>query len=168
MNGIEKTKQLVIDAFLAGILFAVQIALMHLPNVELVSLLTILYTCIFGKQVIVILAVFIILEGLVYGFGIWWISYLYIWYLLAGGAWILRKMQSPDWGYAVLSGVFGLSFGFLCSLPYLSGGIGAMLSWWISGILFDIIHGISNLVIAFILFRPLGRVLRECKIRGNR
>lgn len=168
MNRIEKTKQLVIDAFLAGILFAVQIALMHLPNVELVSLLTILYTCIFGKQIIVILAVFIMLEGLVYGFGIWWISYLYIWYLLAGGAWILRNMQSPDWGYAVLSGVFGLSFGFLCSIPYLSGGIGAMLSWWISGILFDIIHGISNLVIAFVLFRPLGRVLRECKIRGNR
>lgn len=168
MSRMEKTKQLVVDAFLAGLLFVVQIALMHLPNIELVSLLTILYTCIFGKQIIVILAVFIMLEGLVYGFGIWWISYLYIWYLLAGGAWLLRKMQSPDWGYAVLSGMFGLSFGFLCSIPYLSGGIGAGISWWISGILFDIIHGISNLVIAFVLFRPLGRVLRECKIRGNR
>lgn len=168
MSRMEKTKQLVVDAFLAGILFAVQIAMMHLPNIELVSLLTIVYTCIFGKQIIVILAVFVMLEGLVYGFGIWWVSYLYIWYLLAGSAWILRKMQSPDWGYAVLSGVFGLSFGFLCSLPYLSGGIGAALSWWISGILFDIIHGISNLVIAFVLFRPLGRVLCECKIRGER
>lgn len=168
MSRTGKTKQLVTDAFLAGILFALQVALMHLPNMELVSLLTMLYTVIFGKRVVIILTVFIMLEGLVHGFGVWWISYLYIWYLLAGGAWILRKMQAPDWGYAILSGIFGLSFGFFCSIPYLSGGIGAALSWWISGIPFDIIHGISNLVIAFLLFRPLGRVLRECKIWESR
>lgn len=168
MSRTEKTRRLVTNAFLAGILFVVQVALMHLPNIELVSLLVMLYTLLFGKQIIGILAVFVVLEGILYGFGIWWISYLYIWGILAGGTWLLQRMKMPNWSYAVLSCVFGLSFGFFCAIPYLSGGIGAALSWWISGIPFDIIHGISNLVIAFLLFRPLGRVLRECKIWESR
>lgn len=69
MSRTGKTKQLVTDAFLAGILFALQVALMHLPNIEMVSLLIVLYTVIFEKRAVIILAVFIMLEGLVYGFG---------------------------------------------------------------------------------------------------
>lgn len=166
MNGIEKTRRLVTDAFLAGILFVVQVALVHLPNVELVSLLVMLYTRLFGKRIIEILAVFVVLEGILYGFGIWWISYLYIWEILAGGTWILKKMQMPKWSYAVLSCIFGLSFGFFCAIPYLSGGVGAAVSWWISGIPFDVIHGISNFIVALILFQPLEQILKKCRAWG--
>ena len=41
-----------------------------LPNVELVSLLTILFTLVFRRRVLGALAVFLMLEGLLYG-GIW-------------------------------------------------------------------------------------------------
>ena len=51
-----------------------------LPNVELVSLLTILFTLVFRRRVLGALAVFLMLEGLLYGgFGLWWLMYLYVW-----------------------------------------------------------------------------------------
>lgn len=67
-----KTKELVRDAFLAAILLVLQVSLSWLPNVELVSLLLILYTLVFRRHVWFILYVFVILEGLIYGFGLWW------------------------------------------------------------------------------------------------
>ena len=160
---MKRTRQIIADGFLAAVLFALQIALSHLPNIEMVSLMVIVYTLVFGKRVLHILSVFTILEGMFYGFGVWWISYLYIWPLLAGAAAVLKKFHAPDWAYGILSCFFGFSFGFLCSLPYISGGIGALFAWWISGIPFDVVHGISNLVINLVLFKPIRRILILCR-----
>ena len=44
---MEQTKEIVIDGFLAAVLFALQIALIHFPNIEMVSLMVILYTLVF-------------------------------------------------------------------------------------------------------------------------
>lgn len=158
-----QTKELVIDGLLAALLVVLQAALAQIVNVELVSLAVMLYTLTRGKRVLSIVLVFTLMEGVLYGFGVWWLSYLYIWPLLAGLTWILKLLHAPVWGYAVLSCLFGFSFGFLCSLPYLAGGVSAMMSWWVSGIPYDILHGISNLVIALFLFRPFQKLLNLCK-----
>ncbi len=150
------------DGLFAAVLFALQVSMLHLPNIELVSLMVILYTLVLGKRVLNILITFTILEGVFHGFGIWWVSYLYIWPILAGLTALLRQFDAPDWGYGILSCLFGLSFGFLCSLPYIAGGPGAMFAWWIAGIPFDLVHGISNLIIGLVLFRPAKRILGFC------
>ncbi len=150
------------DGLFAAVLFALQVSMLHLPNIELVSLMVILYTLVLGKRVLNILITFTILEGVFHGFGIWWVSYLYIWPILAGLTALLRQFDAPDWGYGILSCLFGLSFGFLCSLPYIAGGRGAMFAWWIAGIPFDLVHGISNLIIGLVLFRPAKRILGFC------
>ncbi len=150
------------DGLFAAVLFALQVSMLHLPNIELVSLMVILYTLVLGKRVLNILITFTILEGVFRGFGIWWVSYLYIWPILAGLTALLRQFDAPDWGYGILSCLFGLSFGFLCSLPYIAGGPGAMFAWWIAGIPFDLVHGISNLIIGLVLFRPAKRILGFC------
>ena len=108
------------DGLFAAVLFALQVSMLHLPNIELVSLMVILYTLVLGKRVLNILITFTILEGVFHGFGIWWVSYLYIWPILAGLTALLRQFDAPDWGYGILSCLFGLSFGFLCSLPYIA------------------------------------------------
>ncbi|MCI8838660.1 MAG: hypothetical protein HFG74_11485 [Hungatella sp.] len=159
---MSRTRQTAADGLLAAVLFALQISLIHLPNIELVSVMVIVYTLVLGKRVLNILAVFTILEGMFHGFGIWWISYLYIWPVLAGLTVLLKKWGAPDWGYGILSCLFGFSFGFLCSLPYIAGGWGAVFAWWISGIPFDVVHGISNLVIGLVLFKPVKKVLNLC------
>ncbi len=137
-------------------------ALAFLPNIELVSLLVILFTVTFTWRVVGALAVFLLLQGLLYGFGLWWFMYLYIWPLLALLAWLFRWMKHA-WQWAILSGLFGLAFGTLCSLVYLSQGFSWMLSWIISGFPFDVTHAIGNFIAALLLYLPLRKALEALK-----
>lgn len=159
------TKELVRDAFLAALLLVLQISMAWLPNIELVSLLLILYTLVFRRRVWIILYVFVALEGLIYGFGLWWFSYLYVWAVLCAAAFLISKNGPPRaFSAALLAGIYGMLFGLLCAVSYLfTGGPGAALAWWTAGIPFDIIHGISNFAITFLLFDPLYRLLGRLK-----
>lgn len=159
---MNRNRRLAMDGVLTAILFVSQVAIAYLPNIELVSLLVITYTLVLGKRVLPILVAFTLLEGILYGFGIWWVSYLYIWPILSCLTWVMKKFHAPDWGYAYLSCGFGLGFGFLCSFPYFAGGFSAAFSYWIAGIPFDLIHGAANLVIALTLFPSVKRILRTC------
>ena len=102
---------------------------------------------------------FVGVECLIWGMGIWVIMYLYIWPLLCILTLFLKKQRSA-WFWAVFSGIYGLMFGGLCSLVYLGfGGIKTAFAWWIAGIPYDILHGISNFVLMLILYRPIRKVL---------
>jgi energy-coupling factor transport system substrate-specific component len=151
----RKTRDIALAGAFGALLFVAQVALSFLPNIELVSILVIVYTLVFQGQVIWTLGVFILLEGLVYGFGTWWVSYLYLWPALAGLTWLFRNMQS-SLGWAILAAAYGLGFGALCAIPYLlTGGWTAGLSYWVSGIPFDLAHCGGNFVAALALYRPL-------------
>lgn len=133
--------------------------LAFLPNVELVSLLTILFTLVFRKRVIGALGVFLLLEGVLYGFGLWWLMYLYIWPLLALLTWFFRWMKH-SWQWALFSGIYGLAFGSLCALVYLPmGGLSMMIAWIISGLTFDLFHAGGNFLLALLLYHPLRKAL---------
>ncbi len=152
---ILSTRALITGGLLAALVYALQVAMAGLPNIEPVSLLVILYTLSFPALTPYILAVFIVLEGFTFGFGIWWVNYLYIWPLLAIGAHLLRRSDSALL-WAVYSGAFGLGFGALCAIPWaITGGIAAGFAYWISGIPFDIAHCIGNFVLMLALYRPL-------------
>ena len=80
---------------------------------------------------------------MLYGFGLWWVMYLYAWPLLALFTRVFFRMDSALF-WAMFSGVFGLFFGLLCSVPYffvglagggLSQGLVQMFSWWIARII---------------------------------
>ncbi|MEG0878028.1 MAG: hypothetical protein RSF00_05050 [Oscillospiraceae bacterium] len=151
-----RAKKLALGAVLAAILMVAQVVLSFLPNIELCSLLIILYTLCFTPAVAVwAVAVFVILQGLLYGFGIWWFSWLYIWPVLILFAWLFRRNTSAVL-WAVIAGVFGLCFGALCALPYfITGGFYAGISYWFAGIPFDIAHCVGNFVLTLVLFKPL-------------
>lgn len=150
-------------ALLGVLLWAAQVALAVLPNIELVSLLILLYMQAFPRAGAGAVGVFILLEGLLYGFGIWWVNYLYIWPLLALCCWLLRG-ERPVAVFAALLGGFGLIFGALCALPYLLvGGWTAGFAYWVAGIPFDIAHCLGNVVATLLLYRPLLRCLRQLR-----
>lgn len=135
-------------------------AMAFLPNFEPVSLLVILFTLSFGWRMgLGAVAVFLGAEGLLYGFGTWWVMYLYIWPLLWGLVWLFRWMKR-GWQWAFLSGLFGLAFGTLCSLVYLPvGGVKMAFSWIASGLPFDAAHAVGNFLLMFVLYHPLRRAL---------
>ena len=148
-------KELVVLALIGAITMALKVAMASLPNIEPVTLLIICTTLVFGWKSLYSASIYILLEGLLYGFGIWWFSYLYIWPLLV----VVTMLAKPSRSYIVLvciAALFGLAFGALCSIPFfITGGWGAGVSYWISGIPFDLLHLIGNAVLAALLLKPL-------------
>lgn len=144
-------------------------ALSFLPNIELTSFWIIMFMRYFGKKTYLVIPAFILFEGCIYGFGLWWLMYLYTWPILAFITWIFKKQESVIF-WSVLSSLFGLSFGFLCSIPYFfiglsSGGVKSGLTtqftWWVAGIPWDIVHGVGNFVLMMILFIPISKVMKR-------
>lgn len=160
-------RQLALFAMLGAMMFAGKMVMAHVPNVEPVSLLVMLLAVCCGWRGLYAVAVYVLLEIVVWGVNLWALSYLYVWALLFVAARLLWRMESSlSWG--LLSGFFGLGFGALCAVPYLViGGWAAAVSWWVSGIPWDLIHGVGNFVMAFFLFKPLRRRLTQlCRDAG--
>ena len=160
------SQQVVLCALLAAMMAALQTAMAFLPNIEPVSLLILVYALVFGRQVFYIVYTFVLLEGLIYGFHLWWLTYLYIWALWA--LVVLLIARGKDRGpllWAVASGAFGLSFGALDAIPYLAGGPMAALSRWTAGIPFDLFHCVGNFVLTLTLERPLYQLLSRLRDR---
>lgn len=167
------------DIALIGMMTAVievsKLALSFLPNVELVTFWIIMFTLFFGPKVIYSILVFILIEISIYGIQTWVIMYLYMWPMLALLVYLFRKSNSV-WFYSILSGLYGLFFGAFCSIPYIvigtvDGGIRSGLlmafNWWVAGIPFDILHGISNFVLMLVLYVPVRALLNLLRYRHH-
>ncbi|NLZ83426.1 MAG: hypothetical protein GX915_07165 [Clostridiales bacterium] len=163
-----KIKDIVIIGMMGAILVGIQVAmgLLPIPNLELVSLLIITFTLVFGYRTLYIIYIFVLLEGFFYGFGPWWVNYMYVWTILFFVANFFRKREEPIF-WAIISSVFGLSFGALCSIPYfITGGSPSGIAYWVSGIPFDIIHSVGNFIVALFLFKPIYRILNKLGNNG--
>jgi len=158
----SKTKEIVFMGIMTAVVFTGQIAMGFLPNIEIVTLLFILYTLFLGKKVFLIIYAFVLLEGIYYGFGLWWFNYLYVWTILAILVLIFRSQESV-WFWSIFSGFFGLSYGALCSIIYLFiGGVNTAFAYWVSGLGFDVLHCIGNVAVCLVLYKPLRYVLDKC------
>ncbi len=154
-------KELALFSMLGALTFAAKYVMSFLPNIEPVSLMVMLFAVTFGWKCLYPVYLYVAMEILFYGLGIWNINYLYIWAILAAAAYVARKMQHPL-GWALLSGVFGLLFGALCGIvDVFIGGFPYAIAKWVSGIPFDILHCAGNFVIALLLFKPLGRLMAD-------
>ena len=149
----------VLYGVLGALTFALQVVMAPLPNIEPVSLLVMLFAVIFGWKSLYSIYVFVVMEVLFHGLGIWNINYLYIWTVLALAAIFMRRMESPL-AWAILSAVYGLCFGALCGIvDIFIGGFGYAVTKWISGIPFDILHCCGNFALALVLWKPLRALL---------
>lgn len=172
----KKFKLTAQDIALIGVMVAIievcKVAMSYLPNIELTTFWVIMFSLFFGWKILFVIPVFILIEGCMYGFGLWWVMYLYAWPLLALIAYLNRKQESV-WFWSILSSVFGLFFGLLCAIPYVvigavDGGLGnglyAGFTWWVAGIPFDITHAIGNFVLMLVLYKPVRKVMRRVSV----
>jgi energy-coupling factor transport system substrate-specific component len=147
---------------LGALTFAAKYAMSALPNIEPVSLMVMLFAVTFGAKALFPIYLYVGLEILFFGLGLWNFNYLYIWAILALMAWFVRRMEHPL-GWAMLSGVYGLLFGLLCApVDAVIGGFAYAGAKWVSGIPFDLAHCAGNFVIALLLFKPMRKLL--CKL----
>ena len=161
-------RELTLFGVLGALTFAAKYVMSALPNIEPVSLMVMLFAVVFGRKCLYPIYLYVMLEFLFYGLNLWSINYLYIWVVLALGAYLLRKMEHPL-GWAILSGTFGLLFGALCGIvDVFIGGFGYAVAKWVSGIPFDISHCIGNFVIALLLFKPMRQLMQKLYTRMGR
>lgn len=161
-------REILLLGLFSAILLVVQVALAFIPNIELVSFFIIIYTLVLGTKVFYPIYVFAAVEGLIYGFGIWWISYLYIWSILALIVLLFRKNEQPFF-WAIVSGIYGLMFGALTAIPTLfAGGLGMAVTYWVNGIVFDLLHCGGNVIAAALLFKPLYHLMKRLYLRENK
>lgn len=156
-------KELCILSILGAIVFVGKFICTSLPNIHPVALFIIAITIVYGAKAFYSVVIYIAIEILVYGFGVWSMAYLYIWFVLVALVLLFRDTQSRV-VWTVLAALHGFCFGAMCAIPYLFiGGWAAAFSYWVAGISFDLIHGVSNAVICFFLLDPLVKLLERLK-----
>lgn len=149
-------------ALMGAILYTAQIALSFLPNIEIVTLLVVIFTKNFGREGTAACFVYVLLTALTAGFGLWWYTYLVVWPLFSLIVYALRKVES--WFiWAGINGAFGLCFGAIFAIPYIFVSTSYALTYWISGIPFDITHCIGNFAVAMILGKPIDQSVKLIK-----
>lgn len=160
-----RVRELVELALLTALTVAGKEMMNVLPNIHPVTLFFLLGVLLYGRRALYAAVAFSLIEIALYGVST--LPYLYIWPLLVLTALPFRRQTSPlFWG--VFSGIFGLSFGAMCAIPYLfAGGWAAMVSYWVAGIPFDLVHGLSNAAVSALLLMPLYRVCRRFSVVGK-
>lgn len=159
--GKLSTRELCILSLMGALMFASQLAMAGLANIHIIAPFIIVCCAVFAWKAMYAVLLFVMLEALVWGLGLWVISYIYMWPLLAVVAILIHKNESAL-VWAVLAAVHGLLFGAGCAIPYLFiGGWEMAFSYWISGIPFDLLHCGGNFVLTLILYKPLKRVMER-------
>lgn len=163
-NGV--TLRIVRCGLMGAMLLAVKVALGSIPNCEMVTLLLILFAKTYGKDAYWAAAVFNLCELAYWGFGMWWVSYLYVWNLLVFLTLRLKSRIGDDFlMWAVFSAVFGLFFGSMFAVAYIPISANTAWAYWISGLPWDLWHGICNFVLMIALYKPLTMALNRINNR---
>lgn len=162
-----KISQITRIAVLGALLYAAQVVLSPLPNIEIVTLLVVVFTRNLGKEGTLACFVYVCLTAITWGFGLWWFTYLIIWPSFSLIVYKLRKTDS--WIiWAIINAVFGLCFGAIFAIPYIFVSPAYALTYWISGIPFDIAHCTGNFIMAILLGKVLdtamARIVKKIKI----
>ena len=146
---------------LAALTFGAKMVMSMLPNIEPVSLMIMIFAVVFGKKGLYPMYVYVALEFLFWGFGLWNINYLYVWLILFVVARLLRNMDSPI-GWAILSGTFGLCFGALCGIvDIFIGSWSYAVTKWVAGLNFDLWHCAGNFAITLFAFKPMRKLTEK-------
>lgn len=160
---MNSTKKLTLYAILTAILIISKEVLAFLPNIELVTFLLMLYALYLDVWGITLISVvFCFAQMALYGTGMWTISYFMIWPLYS---WITYWMRNYLTGHylrmAIVSLIFGLSFGLLTAIPYFMLSISAGWSYFVRGLIFDLVHGVGNFIIMIVLYDPISPVMER-------
>jgi len=156
-----KPRDIALISLLSASITAGKFVLSFIPNVEIVTLLFIVYTVSFGlKRSLLVSVVFVTTEILIYGFSTWVIGYYFVWPVLILVTWMMKSRIKSEYGYAAIAGIHGCLFGaYFAVVESIFYGWAYGFSYWLKGILFDGIHGASNYIIALLLFKPLSRIV---------
>lgn len=161
--------EMTLFAMFAAMMLVSKLLMEFLPNMHLLSMFTILLTVVYRKKALIPIYLYVLLNGIVAGFAMWWIPYLYVWTALWAVAMLLPKNMNKTAQaivYPILCALHGLCFGVLYA-PFqalmFSFNLEQTVAWVVAGLPFDITHAVSNLVAGLLIY-PLSLLLKKLNI----
>lgn len=146
-------------------MYASKIALEWAPNIHLLGVFTIAFTVVYRKKALYPIYTYVLLNGMLAGFSLWWYPHLYLWLVLWAVVMLLPQNLPSGRAaiiYMLLCSVHGFLYGILY-VPFQALAFGlnleGMLAWIAAGLPFDLIHGVSNFFCG-ILIMPMVHALR--------
>lgn len=162
-------KEMIVFSLLGAIMFISKQLLEFLPNIHMLGMLTMVYTLVYRKKALIPIYVFVLLEGVLAGFAMWWIPYLYLWTVLWGITMLLPK-NMPDKVavpvYAAVCALHGLIYGTLYA-PFQALWMGftfkSTIAWIIAGLPWDGVHALGNLAFGTMIV-PFTKLFRKLEL----
>ncbi|AHI53495.1 cobalamin adenosyltransferase [Spiroplasma sabaudiense Ar-1343] len=138
-------------------------ALALVPNIELVTFLLSFAALVFPVLMVLgIITVFTFIEVFIYSYGVanWMLLYLVAWPMLVLIVLLLRKAIKWNWIiFVIINTLFGFAFGLIDAtlnfFVWFNFDFPVTVAYYLRGITFDIIHGVGNCLISFILYKPV-------------
>ncbi len=158
--------ELTIFAMLGALMYCSKLIMEWAPNIHLLGMFIMVFTVVYRKKALIPIYIFVFMTGLFNGFSVWWIPYVYIWAVLWALTMLLpKKMPTAAKAvvYPLVCALHGFAYGTLYApAQALMFGFNfeQTLAWILSGIPFDIIHGISNFA-AGLMILPLVNLLAK-------
>lgn len=163
-------RDMIIFAMFGSMMFALKIAMEALPNIHPLGMFIMLLTVVYRVKALIPIYIYVLLDGLFHGFGVWWVPYIYIWAMLWGMTMLLPRKMKPAVAalvYPAVCGLFGLLFGALyapAQAILFKMSFKQTLAWIAMGLPFDITHAVANAAMGCLVL-PLSKVL--LKLEGK-
>ncbi|MBQ9079680.1 MAG: hypothetical protein IJY27_01260 [Clostridia bacterium] len=148
---------MIIFAMFGAMMFCSKFIMEGLPNVHPLAMFIVMLTVVYRSRALIPLYVYVLLDGLRWGFSVSWLPYLYVWLPLWCAAMLLPR-TAPKWlkaiMYPAIATLHGLLFGTLYApaQALLFGfSFKQMMAWIIAGLPYDVIHAIGNLVMGLLI-----------------
>lgn len=156
------TKDIVLVALMAAVLFASKQALAFLPNVEAVTFLIILFTAVFGfKRGFAAVLIFVLIDNLLWGFGYYSVSHFIQFPGIAAlTALVSRKGIKNEYVYTAVAFVMVVFFGIHSTLLDCAVLGGPFWARYAAGFLFYAAEILSACLLTLFAFKPLYKVLK--------
>ena len=159
-------REMCIFSMLAALMFSSKLIMELLPNVHLLGMFVCVCAVVFRSKGLIPIYIFVLISGIYYGFATWWLAYLYIWAVLFFAVMLIPKRISPRAAsvvYPIVCALHGALYGVLYAptQALLYGfDFKQTVAWIISGLPFDLIHGVSNLFVGTLIL-PFSILLRR-------
>lgn len=159
-------RETAVFGMLGAVMYVSKMIMELAPNIHLLGVFTIAFTIVYRKKALYPIYVYVLLNGALSGFGTWWIPYLYIWTILWGIVMLLpQKMPKKvkPLVYMVVCALHGFLYGVLYApAQALLFGLSfkGTIAWIVSGLPFDLIHGVSNFFCGMLIM-PIVSILKR-------
>jgi len=166
-----KSREISRIAMITATLVVGRLLLASIPNVQPMTTLIVLYTLVFGKKEGVLISVLsLFISNLYLGLGPWTIGQVAGYTIIVlGTVWIehMPKTQQFLWigMYLFLAGIL---YGSVMAMAHaVLFGWNILIPYFISGIPFDLMHSVGNIVFLGLLYPMKRRVFERMKLNAD-